>query len=76
MHCLIIENTIVPCNISQLRRHRDTDSSLSDKSLIHCFASIKIRRIMELSITRKGLDYLKDNPHGICMQNKVDNMYF
>lgn len=31
---------------------------------------------MALSIIRKGLDYLKENPHGICMQNKVDNMYF
>lgn len=31
---------------------------------------------MELSTTGKGMDYLKENPHGICMQNKVDNMYF
>ena len=31
---------------------------------------------MELSTTGKGMDYLKENRHGICMQNKVDNMYY
>ena len=75
-HYLIVQNNIAPYNISQLRRHKSTDSLSVTRVWFTTFASIKVRRIMELSTTRKGVDYLKENPHGICMQNKVDNMYF